>query len=394
MSVDIYEPSPEDALSLDELDLYRSINDYRAQNGLPAVPLSRALTVVAGRHALDLVENIGDFVAGAPGENRGHSWSDAPYDGRDAATYSNMWTAPQRLQTGYPGDGYEIAIGYPAPYITSQIMTPAQALSGWEGSALHNAVILNQPPWNRPDLSWDAVGVGIYKGVATVWFGADPDPTGPTPIVGTNGNDSITGLSSPNIIDGGPGDDTVVGGPGADTIRGLDNNDCIFGANGGDDLNGNLGDDTVYGGQGADLVRGGQGNDMVFGDDGDDSHVNGNIGNDTVHGGVGDDTVFGGQGDDQVFGDDGNDYLSGDLGSDTLTGGPGADTFHLGFKSGHDYVTDFKASEGDKVVLDHGASDIVTQSGSDTLITLSTGEQLTLQGVNSTTLPAGWIVVT
>jgi Ca2+-binding RTX toxin-like protein len=217
--------------------------------------------------------------------------------------------------------------------------------------------------------------------------------TGDNTIIGGQGDDNINVASGTNILDGNDGDDYITGGSGQDFVRGLEGDDFIDGGGGADDVNGNKGDDEVNGGDGADTVRGGQGDDLVFGGDGDDPHVNGNIGNDTVHGDAGADTVFGGQNDDDIYGDDGNDYLSGDLGSDTMTGGNGADTFHLGFNGGHDYVTDFKASEGDKVLLDHGASYTVTQSGPDTVVTLSTGEQLTLQGVNSSTLPAGWIVV-
>jgi len=188
-------------------------------------------------------------------------------------------------------------------------------------------------------------------------------------------------------------DDTIYSQGGNDTVIALDGYDFVDGGSGDDDLNGNKGADTVHGGLGSDFVRGGQGNDLVYGDDGDDLHVNGNIGDDTVRGGNGADSVYGGQGNDLLYGDAGNDYLSGDLGSDTLTGGTGADSFHLGANSGHDYVTDFSASQGDRVILDHGATYTVGQSGADTLVTLSTGEQLTLQGVTAANLPSGWIVV-
>jgi Ca2+-binding RTX toxin-like protein len=216
--------------------------------------------------------------------------------------------------------------------------------------------------------------------------------TGNDTIAGAAGGDHIV-TSGTNNLDGDAGANTLYGGTGQDFVRGLDGNDSIDGGAGADDLNGNKGADTVHGGDGADVVRGGQGADMVYGDAGDDVHVNGNLGDDTVHGGDGNDAVFGGQGNDVLFGDAGDDYLSGDLGSDTLTGGAGADTFHLGLNSGHDYVTDFNAAEGDRVLLDHGSSYTVSQSGADTVVTLSTGEQLTLLGVNSSTLPGGWIAV-
>jgi len=212
-------------------------------------------------------------------------------------------------------------------------------------------------------------------------------------ISGGAGGDVITDASGNNNLDGDAGDDTIMSGAGADFIRGLEGNDSIDGGAGADDVNGNRGDDIVHGGDGIDFTRGGQGDDQVYGDAGDDLHVNGNIGNDTVHGGDGADSVYGGQGDDQIYGDAGDDYLSGDLGSDTLTGGAGADTFHLGVNSSHDYVTDFSAAEGDRVLLDHGSAYTVTWTGSDSVVTLSTGEQLTLQGIDSASLPSGWLVV-
>jgi Ca2+-binding RTX toxin-like protein len=220
-------------------------------------------------------------------------------------------------------------------------------------------------------------------------------------IFGEAGNDSIDGGDGADTLDGGDGADTIDGGTGADSIlcgagddvvRGLDDPDNIDGGAGADDLNGNRGEDTVHGGDDADFLRGGQGNDLVYGDAGDDVMVNGNLGDDTVDGGLGADGVYGGQGNDRLFGGAGDDYLSGDLGSDTLTGGTGADSFRLGANGGHDFITDFNVGEGDRVVVDRGYSYSVAQSGSDTLITLNTGEQLTLQGVTASSLPTGWIV--
>lgn len=56
--VDIYAPTPEDTLDLQELGLYRLIVEHRVEHGLPAIKLSHALTVVAGRHVLDTVRDF------------------------------------------------------------------------------------------------------------------------------------------------------------------------------------------------------------------------------------------------------------------------------------------------------------------------------------------------
>ena len=79
MTVDIYRPTAEDGLSLAELALYHEIIAYRAGLGLPALPLSRALTITAGRHVADTRENIWADRLSLPAGANLHSWSDAPY---------------------------------------------------------------------------------------------------------------------------------------------------------------------------------------------------------------------------------------------------------------------------------------------------------------------------
>jgi hypothetical protein len=213
-------------------------------------------------------------------------------------------------------------------------------------------------------------------------------------LQGQAGDDTINGNRGGDNINGNRGDDVIHGGLDADVVRGGQGNDMVFGDDGDDRrVSGDMGSDTVHGGGGADTVFGGAGDDIVDGDDGDDGPVNGNIGSDTVHGGAGDDRVLGGQGNDRLFGDEGNDLLSGDLGSDTLTGGSGADSFRLGVNGAQDTVSDFSAADGDRVIVDRGATYALSQAGADAIVTLSTGEQLTLQGVTASALPNGWIVV-
>ncbi|MBW4518015.1 MAG: hypothetical protein KME11_22670 [Timaviella obliquedivisa GSE-PSE-MK23-08B] len=149
-------------LSKPEAKLANQIQQYRQANGLPAIRLSQALTLVAHRHVQDLVQN------GSP--NALHSWSDAPYNSSNPATYPSMWEAPQRLKTGYSGNGYEIAF-----WTSTNNAKPAQALAAWKGSPSHNVVILNREIWQQP---WRAMGVGIHKGYAVVWFGNQRDRSG------------------------------------------------------------------------------------------------------------------------------------------------------------------------------------------------------------------------
>jgi len=201
----------------------------------------------------------------------------------------------------------------------------------------------------------------------------------------------LVGASGGDTLQAGAGNDTVTGGQnGANYLRGNDGDDSISGGAQFDDINGNMGNDTLHGNAGDDWVVGGKDNDLQFGDAGNDI-VWGNLGNDTLNGGDGDDQVRGGQGDDVLDGGPGNDFVSGDRGNDTITGGAGADIFHTFSGAGIDKVLDFHISEGDRVMLDPGASFTVTQVGADTVIDMGAGDEMILVGVNMSTLTGSWI---
>lgn len=155
-----------DGLSDEENQLYQMINDYRAESGLPAIPLSPALTRLANRHVLDLEYNLEPNL-----DHVTHGWSDCPYSLEEPDTWPCMWNAPQRLETGYPGQGFENAFGGPGEYEASA----ADAFASWQSSEGHKAVMLNQGDWSSRE--WNAIGVGIYGGYAVLWFGEEADPT-------------------------------------------------------------------------------------------------------------------------------------------------------------------------------------------------------------------------
>jgi hypothetical protein len=130
-------------ISPKEQALIDTIQAYRLSRGLPKVPISKALTVVADAHVKDLNEN-------APHEEGSNcnmhswsavgSWSACCYtpDHDEAAC---MWDKPREL-TDYEGNGYEIAYG--ASDIT---VSPKGAIRGWQTSYAHNNVILNKGQW-------------------------------------------------------------------------------------------------------------------------------------------------------------------------------------------------------------------------------------------------------
>jgi Ca2+-binding RTX toxin-like protein len=127
-------------------------------------------------------------------------------------------------------------------------------------------------------------------------------------IIGSFGNDRISGTTH---------DDIIVALSGSDTAHGLANNDKI---------------------------QGNEETDQLYGDDGDDI-VQGGSGSDILNGGSGDDVIAGGTDDDYLIGGTGNDKLYGDIGDDILSGQQGADYFDCG--DGVDVIVDFSLNESD-----------------------------------------------
>lgn len=154
--------------SAQAIELITLVNEYRGENGLPAIPASPSLCFVGDAHVGDLIANSPDAPAGC----NLHSWSDqgawsACCYTADHAQAQCMWDKPREL-TVYPGNGYENAAG------GGGTISPAQALNLWKNSTGHNAVILNQGIWANQ--TWRALGVGIQNGYAVLWFGSSVDP--------------------------------------------------------------------------------------------------------------------------------------------------------------------------------------------------------------------------
>ena len=149
--------------------------------------------------------------------------------------------------------------------------------------------------------------------------------------------------------------------------------------------------DSISGNSLNNRLEGGAGNDFIFGAGGNDLLIGG-PGSDFIDGGTGNDTLLGNSGNDSLLGGTGNDVLNGygfTFGEvDTLSGGSGQDRFILGDRSQTFYkdsssfaiITDFRASDGDKIVLngnDFYSLSLGNISGSgalDTLIRLASGD--------------------
>lgn len=145
-----------DEMSKPEQELFRLINEYRAQNNLPPVSVSAALTMVANRHLIDLEKNIKSIT---------HSWSNCVYDIKEQNTWDCVFAAPQRLNTDYAGRGYENLYRN-----ATQTATPQLALDAWKKSPLHNSLILNLSFFK--DDVYDACGIAIRGNYAALWMGS------------------------------------------------------------------------------------------------------------------------------------------------------------------------------------------------------------------------------
>ena len=115
------------------------------------------------------------------------------------------------------------------------------------------------------------------------------------------------------------------------------------------------------------------------------------------------DNLIGGSGNDRLTGNDianainggaGNDVIDGGLGTDTLTGGAGADIFAYRNSYGQDTITDFNATQGDRIDLAGltvvaNYSDVIgraSQVGANTVFNFGIGQTLTLSNVGLGTL--------
>src|SRR5205807_8543836 len=176
-------------------------------------------------------------------------------------------------------------------------------------------------------------------------------------LVGSSGNDKLTGDANANVLAGGTGGSdvisgaggadvlvsggpsTLLGGPGADELLGGGASDTLDGGTGDDLLSGGGGDDTIDGGAGTadavsylfstsavrvDLQQGtatGEGTDKLAGIE----NAAGSSHDDELIGDAGANALSGNDGNDRISGGAGSDFLDGGIGSNVLSGGPGVD---------------------------------------------------------------------
>jgi hypothetical protein len=159
---------PTVCLNKEEQNLYTLMMDYRKSKGLPIIPLSAKLSLVAQTHAHDLMDH---YKFDINNKCNPHSWSKK---GKwTACCYTSdhkqakcMWDKPKEIAE-YNGSGYEIA------YYSSKGATAEEGLAGWKLSPGHNPLIINDGMWSK--LQWKAIGIGFYGEYGIVWFGEVED---------------------------------------------------------------------------------------------------------------------------------------------------------------------------------------------------------------------------
>ena len=196
-------------------------------------------------------------------------------------------------------------------------------------------------------------------------------------FVGTEFNDTFTGISTGDQIFGGAGVDTVAFFAGSNTARSVDlqtpgsfpSNSFVL--SGIENLTGSGGTDLFRGDGAANLLSGLSGNDSLYGRDGNDSLLggagddllSGGNGGDLLVGSTGNDTLSGGAGDDLMFGDSGDDILVGGAGDDEMWGGDGLDTLRA--EMGADLV--YGGADNDTIFAHVGVGLVDGGTGIDTL---------------------------
>lgn len=143
------------------------IFDYRAENGLTAIPLSPTLSRIARLHVADLERHPPRGRCNTHSWSANGAWTPCCYT-RDHAQARCMWDKPREISRGaYTAEGFEIVCH------NADGMTAQAAMACWRRSRQHHDVLLNRGLWR--DRPWRAMGVAVSAHYAVVWLGEAPE---------------------------------------------------------------------------------------------------------------------------------------------------------------------------------------------------------------------------
>ncbi|MBW6461021.1 MAG: SPOR domain-containing protein [Bacteroidales bacterium] len=174
---------PDICLTRDEYRLYSLVNEFRAKQGLPVIPISKSLSYVAKIHTRDLYLNNPDtsFCSLNSWSNKG-PWTDCCHS-KYTPNPNCILNKPKEL-TQYQGEGHELV------YWDSEALHPDTVFRFWSSISQAREVLLNEKKWSF--FSWKAMGVGMFKGYACVWLGeALDDEAEPTICAAAEGADDF-----------------------------------------------------------------------------------------------------------------------------------------------------------------------------------------------------------
>lgn len=332
-----------------------------------------------------------------------------------AVTEDGVLTASGQLSANDPGDTATWSVtGGASPYGALSIDATGKWTFTLNNTAAQSLTAADHIAAAYTVQVTDGHGATASTALNVTINGADEPVVTPPPVITPTTPPTQVGRS----FGGGSGADLLVGGDGFDTI---------FGLGGADTLRGGLGDDSLDGGAGLDSLAGGGGNDSYVIDSASDivselagegidsvysavsyvlpanvenlilRYVNrssgvGNTLDNKINGNGGDNGLWGLAGDDSLSGSGGADTLNGGRGDDMLTGGDGADSFVMIKGDGHDTISDFGVGGKDSLDLSAFFSaklrPAITDNGTDTLLSFSSGESVLLLGVHASELVA------
>jgi len=172
--------------------------------------------------------------------------------------------------------------------------------------------------------------------------------TGVENVIGTGGNDTLTGSSKANVLTGGTGNDVISGGAGNDSLNGGSNDDSLVGGDGNDTFTDFSGADTIWGGAASDTVNGTGGSSDTLVLTATSTDLNVTLGSRLADNrlnfveaitaaGAAAGVSINVSGQTEAFtitGSSNADTLAGGTGNDTIDGGAGVDTIDFGDYSG------------------------------------------------------------